>query len=274
MTEQLSHIQELIESRASKSSRLIAIASGKGGVGKSNLAVNLGIAIARQNKRVIVVDADTNLANIDVLFGLSPKNTLLNYVLDNYPLKDILIHHESGVDILPNASGSPVWHNIDDSIKASFYRLLFQLQRSYDFVLMDTAPGLSPLTIDLLCQVDENIIVTTPEPPAISDAYALIKIMNSIKKDIKVNLLLNMVYSVAEVADVYQRFSLVLKHFLGVSIGIIGYITHDEHVRMAVKKQEPLVLAFPESTAASDIQNVATTVLANKEFINDLVAFY
>ena len=269
MVNQLNRIRQLVESKTSSDSKVIAVTSGKGGVGKTNIAVNLGIALVRENKQVLVVDADTNLANVDVLLGMNPKKNLINYIFDNLPIENIICQHETGIDILPNASGNRIWKDIDETIKTSFIEALYQLKLKYDYVILDTAAGLSPLTLDFATRADEVFLVTTSEPTSISDSYAMVKILDSIKKDIDIKLLMNMVSSEAEVSDVYQRLSLVLDHFLNFSIGITGYITFDQHVRKSINLQKPFIQLFPETDASEDIRTVVERILENKAIIKD-----
>jgi len=242
----------------------MAVSSGKGGVGKTNIAVNLGIALAQMDKRVVVVDTDTKLANVDVLLGVAPKHNLDHFVFDDLPLEDVLLAHESGIHIVPGNSGGDMWKEMNGALKARLLEMLYQLKSSYDFIIMDMEAGVSPLSLHYAAQADQILMVTTPEPTAITDAYAMMKIFDSLRKDIPVDLLLNMVSNTSEVFDVYQRLSLVVEHFLGIHLGIVGYLEMDEHVRQAVKRQQPFYLLFPETTASVNLQNVAEAVVNQK----------
>lgn len=261
MIEQERRIKELMALKNSGNCPVIAISSGKGGVGKTNIAVNLAIALAEKGEKILVIDADTNFANIDVLLGLTPRFTLLNYVLDDLPIQKILLRHESGIDVIPNSSGSSVWKNMDQAIKLKLFEMIYQMRKKYDYIILDTAAGLSPLTIDLATQANQILIVTTTEPTAISDTYAMIKVLDSVQQELSIDLVHNMVTSATEVADVYQRLSLVLQHFLDITIGIVGYIELDDHVRRAVQQQVPLLRAFPDSPASLNMHHIAETIL-------------
>ncbi len=269
MMDQVQLIRELVNTRKSHRSRVIAVSSGKGGVGKTNVAVNLGIALAQMDKRVVVVDTDTKLANVDVLMGLAPKHNLVHYVFDDLPLEDILLTHESGIHIIPGNSGSDLWKEVNGALKARLLELLYQLKSSYDFIIMDLEAGVSPLSMHHAVQADQILMITTPEPTAITDAYAMIKIFDASRKDIPIDLLLNMVSNTSEVFDVYQRLSLVVEHFLGIHLGIVGYIEMDEHVRQSVKKQQPFLLLFPECVAAVNLQNVAEAIINQKLVVSE-----
>jgi len=267
MIEQERRIKELMALKNSDNCPVIAITSGKGGVGKTNIAANLAIALAEKGEKVLVVDADTNFANVDVLLGLAPKFTLLNYVLDDLPIQKILMKHESGIDVIPNSSGSSVWKNMDQVIKLKLFELLYQMRKKYDYIILDTAAGLSPLTIDLAIQANQILIVTTAEPTAISDTYAMIKVLDSVQQDLSIDLLHNMVTSATEVTDVYQRLSLVLQHFLDITIGIAGYIELDDKVRQAIQQQIPVLLSFPDSPASLNIHNIAESILNQERVV-------
>ena len=179
MMDQVQLIRELVNTRNSHRSRVIAVSSGKGGVGKTNIAVNLGIALAQMDKRVVVVDTDTRLANVDVLLGLTPKHNLVHFVFDDLPLEDILLAHESGIHIVPGNSGGDLWKEMDAALKARLSEMLYQLKSSYDFIILDLEAGVSPLSMHHAAQADQILMVTTPEPTAITDAYAMIKIFDS-----------------------------------------------------------------------------------------------
>ena len=150
---------------------------------------------------------------------------------------------------------------MDDSLKNRIFELFYKLKPHFDYIIIDTAGGLSPISLEISIKVDQVILITTSEPTAINDTYAMIKILNSMKDDISIDLLLNMVTSPTEVTDVYQRLSLVLEHFLDYSVGIAGYLMFDQTVRQAVIKQEPFLLFNKESIASKNMINVAEILL-------------
>ncbi len=264
MIDQEQHIKEIIERNETRKSQVIAVTSGKGGVGKSNVSLNLAIALAEFGKKVVVIDADSNFANIDIMLGISPKFNVHNFVLDDLPLEKIIVQHPSGIDVIANSSGSNAWQNIDELMMTKFFDLLYKLIDKYDFIVLDTAAGVAPLTIDLATRSDSILMVTTAEPTAISDTYAMIKLLDSIKHDAPINLLQNMVSKPSQVTDVYERLSLVLQYFLDTNIGIAGYIAFDENVRSAVEQQRPFIQAFPDSIASSNIRVLAKAYVAQE----------
>jgi len=268
MNEKYNRLRELVEARTNQKSRIIAITSGKGGVGKTNVAVNLAIALSKDNNRVALVDADTNLANIDLLLGIRPQRTLADVILNGTKLEDVMIEHRSGISVVPGSSGTKEFLYMDDNIKERLLQTIWSLESTFDFIILDTAAGLSPLVVDIVIRADEVLVVTLSEPTAITDAYAMIKILYSFRNDINLKLLLNLVSSKSEVDDVYERISLVLDHFLGIKVGLIGYIENDEKVRHAVNKQQPFLEIFPKSVASKCINRIADTIKQdNKKFV-------
>ena len=263
MADQMDHIKKLVN-QEEQSSRIITIASGKGGVGKTNIAINLAIGLTQRGKKVVLVDGDTNLANVDVLLGISPKLTILNYVLEDTPVDKVLYNHPAGFSVLPNVSGDFNWQDIDDAIKARLFKLVNQLKSMCDFVIIDTATGLSPLAMDFASYADDILLVTTSEPTAISDSYAYIKVVNSLEIKGNISLLHNMVTSPAEVSEMFQRFSLVLNHFLEMDVTIIGYVELDDNIREAVKRQQPFLLAYPETSASHNIIYICESLIKNE----------
>ena len=259
MQDQFEHIRQFSSTHKDQA-KLISVTSGKGGVGKSSIVVNLAIAMAQLGKKVLIIDADTNLGNVDILLGMNPKFNFLNYVMDDLAIERILVKHHSGVSIIPNSSGNRYWKDINDNLRVKIFELFYKLRPQFDYIIIDTAGGLSSISLEISIKADKVLLITTSEPTSINDTYAMIKILNSMKKDIPIDLLLNMVTSPTEVSDVYQRLSLVLEHFLGFSVGICGYLLFDPGVRAAVHKQEPFILMNPNSVASDNIINIAKIV--------------
>lgn len=259
----MEHVKQIM-SGDEKTAKVVTIASGKGGVGKTNIAINLAIGLVQRGKKVILVDGDTNLANIDVMLGISPKLTILNLVLDDIPIDKVLYKHPAGFTVLPNVSGDFNWQDINDVLKSRVFKILSQLKTMCDYVVIDTATGLSPLAIDFAAYADDILLVTTSEPTAISDSYAYIKVVNSMELKGNISLLHNMITSPAEVSEMFQRFSLVLNHFLELDVTIIGYVELDENIRESVKRQQPFILAYPETPASHNILYICDSLLKNE----------
>lgn len=230
-----------------KNSRMIAIASGKGGVGKSNIAVNLGLALQKNNKRVLLLDADLGMANIDVLLGLTTKYNLSHVLHGECSLTDALLQGPGGLDILPGTSGVEKLLNIDQRQAKRLISVSSQMGAVYDIILVDIGAGIHSSNINFISVCDEVLVVLTPEPTAIMDAYSLIKILYNHNLDCDIGLLINQVNSKQEGESVARRMKKVINDYLDIRVKLIGLIPFDNYIRQAVKKQKALLELYPGS---------------------------
>lgn len=243
------------------STRVICISSGKGGVGKSNFTINLAIALQSQGKKVIVIDADLGLANVEILLGIMPKFTLLDVISKNTSIKDVITRGPMEIGIISGGSG------IQSMAELSLYdmnKLLNEinaLKDMADFILIDTGSGISKSVTAFIEASEELIVITTCEPPAIADAYALIKIMSGIDKQKKISLVANRAEDTKEAENVYMKLSSVSKKFLDMNIDYLGEILDDDNVTKSVKKQVPFYMNNPKSKASQGIQNISERLL-------------
>ncbi|NLJ84326.1 MAG: MinD/ParA family protein [Halanaerobiaceae bacterium] len=250
-----------------KNSRVIAVASGKGGVGKTNVAVNLGLALRKRNLRVLLIDADLGTANIDVLLGLTPNFHLGHFLSGERELNEIIIDGPGGLNILPGTSGLEEFLDISRRQVERLRFLSFQLESSYDIILVDISAGVHSNNINFISICDEVIVVLVPEPTAIMDAYSLVKILHNHQYSGKINLLINQLNSRQEGKGILERMSKVIRDYLGIQAEIVGYIPFDNHLRQAVKKQKALLDLYPGSKAGQAFDEVAE-VLVNKQAEN------
>ena len=250
-----------------KNSRVIAVASGKGGVGKTNVAVNLGLALRKRNLRVLLIDADLGTANIDVLLGLTPNFHLGHFLSGERELNEIIIDGPGGLNILPGTSGLEEFLDISRRQVERLRFLSFQLESSYDIILVDISAGVHSNNINFISTCDEVIVVLVPEPTAIMDAYSLVKILHNHQYSGKINLLINQLNSRQEGKGILERMSKVIRDYLGIQAEIVGYIPFDNHLRQAVKKQKALLDLYPGSKAGQAFDEVAE-VLVNKQAEN------
>ena len=243
------------------STRVICISSGKGGVGKSNFTINLAIALQSQGKKVIVIDADLGLANVEILLGIMPKFTLLDVISKNTSIKDVITRGPMEIGIISGGSG------IQSMAELSLYdmnKLLNEinaLKDMADFILIDTGAGISKSVTAFIEASEELIVITTCEPPAIADAYALIKIMSGIDKQKKISLVANRAEDTKEAENVFMKLSSVSKKFLDMNIDYLGEILDDDNVTKSVKKQVPFYMNNPKSKASQGIQNISERLL-------------
>jgi flagellar biosynthesis protein FlhG len=267
----------------SKTARIISVTSGKGGVGKTNISLNLAIALSEMNLRVVLIDADFGLANIDVLLGITPKYTLVDLIRNNRNIIEVLASGPNNIKFLSGGSGVEELIKLNSMQLQNFVNNISILDRIADIVLVDTGPGLSEKVMSILMATDEILVVTTPEPTSITDAYALIKhvsVMNN-KKTIK--FIVNRAENAREADDVINKLSLVADRFLSMEIVSLGYILQDDYVIKAVKSQKPFSLSYPGSDASKYIYEISKKLLGNydntqtngengiREFINRLV---
>ncbi|MBD3174589.1 MAG: P-loop NTPase [Armatimonadia bacterium] len=246
---------------AGGSSRVVCITSGKGGVGKTNLAANLGILLSQRGNRVILLDADLGLANLDMVMGISPRLTLEHLIRGEVAdIKDIVLEGPEGVRIVAGGSGIRELANIS---QAGLDRLLngfIGLQDLGDLLLMDTGAGIQDSVMGFVQTASEVIIVTTPEPTAMADAYAIIKIVAAQQSEAKLSLIANMCRGAEDGRAVLERLSLVSNQFLGVRLRSLGWIPRDERVVNSVRRREPFVVAYPSSPATRSLEEIADTL--------------
>jgi flagellar biosynthesis protein FlhG len=243
--------------KENKKTRIITVASGKGGVGKTNTSVNMALAYARLGKKVIVMDADLGLANVNVVLGVVPKFTLYHVIRKQKTMKDILIDTEYGISIVAGASGFSKIANLTDDERTNFIAELDTLS-SADIIIIDTSAGVSSNVIDFIAAADDVVIVTTPEPPAMTDAYGVIKIIATEIDNLEMglNLIVNRVQSVAEAKSVADRMTKITSQFLNVKLDYLGFISDDVTVSNSVKKQKPFMVIDPKCKASQCVQHI------------------
>lgn len=240
--------------------RVIAVASGKGGVGKTNLAINMGILFAREGKRVIVMDADLGLANVNVILGVIPKYNLLHVLKGQKTLSEIIIDTPQGIKIIAGASGFSKLANLSEKEREVFVQSVDELS-SEDILIIDTGAGVSRNVLSFVMAADEAIIVTTPEPTAITDAYGIIKAISTESSRTITKLIVNRVSSFNEGKQVADRVINIAGQFLNVKVENLGMVFDDEAVLKSVRKQRPFVLAYPKSKATLSVDHIVKRLL-------------
>ncbi len=235
----------------------IAITSGKGGVGKTNISLNLAIALSGMGKRVLLIDADLGLANVDILLGLTPRFTLENALRGECAIFDATVEGPEGLTIVPAASGlgeSEAWRTGDrEALQADLARP----ERGVDLILIDTGAGNSPKLTHIVVAADPGCIVAVPEPTSIADAYAILKVTSGLKPDLRAGLVVNRARSSREAYDIHAKFAQIVSRFLNASVENRGHVLEDIAVEQAVRPQRPFVLGAPRSPAARCIAEIA-----------------
>jgi flagellar biosynthesis protein FlhG len=241
----------------SKLIKVMAVTGGKGGVGKTNVSLNLAISLAKQGKRVMVLDADLGLANVDVLLGLRVDKNLSHVLKGECTLDDILVTGPHGVKIAPATSGSQSMAELGSTEHAGLIRAFSELRTEIDVLIVDTAAGISDMVMSFSRAAQDVVVVVCDEPTSLTDAYALIKILNREHGVFKFKVVANMVRSEKEGKELFSKLSKVTGRFLDVALELVGIIPFDENIRKSVRKQAAIVDAYPSSPAALAITSLA-----------------
>ena len=237
--------------------RVISVTSGKGGVGKTNITVNLACLLSKMKKKILILDADMGLANIDVILGLTPKVNLFHVLNGEKSMKEAIIRGPGGIMILPAASGIQEMSNLSKGQKLTLLDELRTVSREVDFLLIDTAAGIAGNVMYFNMAAHEIIVMATPEPTSLTDAYAIIKILHQNHAKNCFRLLVNMVRDPQEGREVYRRLNQATDRFLNLHIEYLGYIPRDEKLSDAVKQQKAFAMLYPDSPASKCLATLA-----------------
>ena len=237
---------------------VITITSGKGGVGKTNVVGNLAIACQRLKKKVLIFDADLGLANIDIIFGINPQHNIEDVIKGEKGLSQIIVKGPEGVSVIPASSGVQELAHLSEGHKINLLNEFDVLNNMFDLLLVDTGAGISSNVIYFNLAAEERIIVATPEPTSITDAYALMKVMFCQHGTKNFTLLINMARDEQEAKSVYQNMSKVVARFMGsISLDYAGFIPWDNMVQKAVARRKPVVCSYPEAQASKNFNKLA-----------------
>jgi len=242
--------------------RVIAVTSGKGGVGKTNIVANLAYALTLLDKKVLVFDADLGLGNMDVLLGKAPRYNISHVIKGEKNIDEITVQGPGGMLILPASSGVQDMTELMPAQRIRILSALDTLMEDIDVLLLDTAAGISSNVMYFNVSAQEVIVVVTPEPTSITDAYALMKVMSLKYAEKKFNLLVNMVSGEAEAKDVHRQLSMVAKRFLDISIDYLGYIPRDGELTRCVRGQKLVREQRPSAAASVCFDTIARTLNA------------
>jgi flagellar biosynthesis protein FlhG len=261
--DQAEGLRKMMGNLPQSNTRIIAITSGKGGVGKSSFALNLGICLANMKespKKVVVFDADLGLANIHVLLGAIPKNNLYHVMKGQKKMSEIIYKTDFGVDFIGGASGFTQLANIKEEEKQNLIDAMQEISYA-DYIIIDTSAGISSNVISFVTAAQETIVVTTPEPTAITDAYGIIKAVLTESDNVNIKLVLNRVRNAAEASKVSKRIIEICAQFLNIKIENLGFIYDDPIVAEAVRKQTPFVQMYPASNVALCVNHIARRIM-------------
>lgn len=252
--------------KSNKRARLIAVTSGKGGVGKTSITVNLAIQLCRNGYRVVVIDGDLGLANVEVIMGIVPKYSMYDLLNSELDLSDVLIEGPAGVKFISGGTGIVELANLHSQEFDRILCTMSALDNYADFILVDTGAGISSGVTGFVLAAREVILVTSPEPTSITDAYAVLKVISQKNGDCSVRLIVNMAEGPMEAEDVLGRLNTAAEKFLGTGIKSLGYLARDPAVGRSIKMQTPFLVAFPNCAAAKGIGRIAGRILDNTEY--------
>jgi flagellar biosynthesis protein FlhG len=249
--------------------KVIAVVSGKGGVGKSSLAINLALQFRKKGKSVIIFDADFGLANIEVMFGAIPKYNLADMIFRGKGFKDIIVEGPEGIGFISGGSGINGLGNMNrEQVQYLVYKLK-ELEMLADIIIIDTGAGISDSVLEFVAASGEVVLVTTPEPTSITDSYALLKALNareSFDAEIcKIKVVANRVLNYEEGKNLFSKLEVVVTKFLKINLAFLGVIPMDMNMSKAIMQQKPISIAYPNSAGAKSVERIADGLLENKE---------
>ncbi len=270
--DQAAKLREMMKNFSPRA-KVITLTSGKGGVGKTVTAVNLALCLAATGKRVMLVDVDLGLANVDVLLGVNRPYNLYHVLAGEVPLNDIIVDHPTGLQIIPGGSGMAKLANLSEFERQHLLQILSDLQNHSDIVIFDTSAGINKNVMAFVDLADLVMVVTTPEPAAITDAYAMIKTAVQQQAQGRLCVLLNRVSSRHEARTCQQRLQQVTRRFLNANIYDAGYILEDPYVTQAVRIRKSFVLEFPKCQASYCMMSLAAKLAKNVQLPAQKVSF-
>lgn len=281
MTDQASKLRDLVEELADEEvsaqkigeldldvedeTRVITVTSGKGGVGKTNLAVNLAVSLQAAGKRVLLIDADIGMANVNVLMGRVTNRSLIDLIEDEVELEDIVEEGIQGVKYISGVAGVEAALNVNRSAQRMIHRKLGNCSKIADIIIIDTGAGLNRYVIEFVLAAHEVLLITTPEPTALADAYAVIKAYSKYTDKRSIKLIVNRIRDESECREVTERLNQTTQKFLQLSIDCLGYVYEDRAVREAVNNQEPFVLMKPNSPASLCVKELAKSLMTGEK---------
>lgn len=269
MVDQADNLRKMVNSKNKAKCRAIAVTSGKGGVGKTNIIVNLGLLLSSVGKNVLLFDADLGLSNVDILLGLKTKYCLSDVAKGEKKLEDIVINVKEGFNIIPAGNGFEDIANINLSMFNKIKNDLNSLIKDVDILLIDTGAGISKKVTLFLKGADEIIVVVTPEPTSIADAYAMIKILTLNYKKENLKLFVNMAKNEQEANAVYENINRICEKFLKKTVNNMGYAIYDKNLPITVKRQKAIVQLSPNSNFSISMKKMTNNLFNESIKIHD-----
>ncbi len=263
MVDQAHNLREFVRKNKARA-RVLAVTSGKGGVGKTSTSVNLAIALASQNLRVVLLDADLGLANVEVLMGLNSLYNLQHVIDGDKTIAQITVKGPGGIYVIPGSSGLAKLADLSNAARQNVLTGLEELQAVSDFIIIDTMAGIGQNAVAFAAAADEVLLVTTPEPSSIVDVYAMIKTIHNQRPDAVFRLIVNMVLNDKQAEAVAKKLSGVSQQYLGRNLSYLGCVPRDPHVSQAVMQTQPFYLRYPNAMATKSIDNIARRLVSQR----------
>jgi len=254
-------VSDDVDAGGELATQVIAVASGKGGVGKTNVVANLAVSLSKAGKRVLLLDADLGLGNLDVLLGLVPRHTIEDVLVGTHTLAEIMLKGPAGINVLPASSGVPRLTSLTESQQLMIQEQLADLAAEMDVLLIATGAGISPNVTFFASSADETMVIISPEPTSLTDAYALIKVLARQFRERRFKVLVNQAKSPREASEVFGKLDVAVDRFLHVSVELVGAIPYDDYIHMAVMQQKAVSDMFPEAPAAQAFKRLAQQVV-------------
>lgn len=247
-------------SQSSGQTRTVAVTGGKGGVGKTSIAVNLALTLARDGAKVLLLDGDTDLANVSIMLGQYPRLTLADFMAEASSLQDVIMVADYGLHIIPGASGVDQCVDMEAADSLRFLKAMSQLEKRYDYVITDTASGLQPTGMHMIAAAEMACVVVTPDPASLTDAFSLIKLLVRRGYRRTPSILVNMARGVSQARTVFQRFEGAAQRHLGISVHYLGGIWRDETLRQSIVDQQPVALLPQSDPSCRQFRSLADMV--------------
>jgi flagellar biosynthesis protein FlhG len=245
--------------------RVITVTSGKGGVGKSNMSVNMAIQLSRLGKKVIILDADFGLANVEVMLGTRPKYNMADMIFGGKDIRDVICKGPENIGFISGGSGIKELSNLSKDQISGIINMMYGLDSLADIIIIDTGAGISDSVIDMVLASSEVLLVTTPEPTSITDAYALLKTINKTPgfnaENTRIRMIGNRTLNMSDGYDLYNKLNSVVERFLNMKMEYLGAVPFDVNLTKAVMRQQPVSIAYPNTPAVKSIKAMAKTLI-------------
>jgi len=258
--DQAENLRKLAMSKAAPQSlgpRVIAVASGKGGTGKTSFCINLGISLSMMGKPTMILDADFGLSNVDVMLDARSKHNIGEVLRGEVSLSEAVSRGHGGIWYVAGGTGAEELANMPRDMAESFRRQMFQMEEGLEFILIDCGAGVSDVVMNTISAADECLAVLTPEPTSLTDAFVLLKSLSSTRDHPPVSFIMNRAESPVEAVTMARYFKNIVQKYLHIEPRFLGYVSFDKEVMHSIKKQMPMVLAYPGCQAAKDVQRIA-----------------